>query len=120
MFGVSQWSFLWDWEIAKIADTGGVVSVIFIYYWLAPHARRRGIDFINQTIRHFVSVAGVDHVAVGSDFDGFTDPPDDLEDATKLPFLSQRLLSDGFIPDQIAKVLGGNSLRVFREGWGRR
>jgi membrane dipeptidase len=107
-----------DYEVRRIAETGGVVGVIFMNYWLAPHARRRGIDFISQTIRHFVSVAGEDHVAIGSDFDGFTDPPDDLEDASKLPFLTQRLLSDGFTPDQIAKILGGNALRIIRESWG--
>jgi microsomal dipeptidase-like Zn-dependent dipeptidase len=108
-----------DWEAARIADSGGVIGVIFMNYWLAPYERKRGIDFISQTIRHFVSVAGEDHVAIGSDFDGFTDPPDDLPDASKLPLLTQRLLSDGFTPDRTAKILGGNALRAFREGWGR-
>jgi microsomal dipeptidase-like Zn-dependent dipeptidase len=108
------------WEAAKIADAGGVIGVISMNYWLTPYARNRGIDFISQTIRHFVSVAGEDHIAIGSDFDGFTDPPDDLKDASELPFLTQRLLSDGFTAAQTAKILGGNSLRVIREGWGKR
>lgn len=109
-----------DREAAKIADSGGVIGVIFMNYWLAPHARARGIDFISQTIRHFMRVAGEDHVAIGSDFDGFTDPPDDLKDASELPFLTQRLLSDGLSLDQVSKVLGQNNLRVIREGWGKK
>jgi membrane dipeptidase len=108
-----------DWEAVKIADSGGVIGVIFMNYWLTPYARIRGIDFISQTIRHFVSVAGEDHVAIGSDFDGFTDPPDDLKDASELPYLTQRLLSDGFTPDQVGKIIGGNALRAIREGWGK-
>ena len=108
-----------DWEVARIADTGGVVGVIFMNYWLVPNAPKRGIEFISQTIRHFVSLVGEDHVAIGSDFDGFTDPPDDLEDASKLPLLTQRLLSDGLSPEQTRKILGGNAVRVIREGWGK-
>ena len=57
----------------KIADTGGVVGVIFMNYWLMPHETKRGINFISHTLDHFVNVAGIDHVGVGTDFDGFTD-----------------------------------------------
>jgi membrane dipeptidase len=106
-----------DWEAVKIAESGGVIGVIFMNYWLAPYARDRGIDFISQTIRHFVSVAGEDHVGIGSDFDGFTDPPDDLADAAEMPFLTQRLVSDGMSSQQVGKVLGGNALRALRSGW---
>jgi membrane dipeptidase len=67
-----------------------------------------------------VEIVGFDHVGIGSDFDGFTDPPDDLKDASELPFLTQRLLVEGFRIDEVEKILGGNALRVFIEGWGRR
>jgi len=109
-----------DWEIKQIADTGGLVGVIFMNYWLMPHETRRGLNFVARTIRHFVDVAGIDHVAIGSDFDGFTDPPDDLKDAAEFPRLTQRLLAEEFSPDEIAKILGGNVLRVLRQGWGKR
>lgn len=109
-----------DWELKRIADTGGVVGVIFMNYWLMPHETRRGLNFIARTLEHFVKVAGIDHVAIGSDFDGFTDPPDDLKDASEFPKLTQRLIAEEYGDEEIAKILGGNVLRVLREGWGKR
>ena len=109
-----------DWEIKRIADTGGVVAVIFMNYWLMPHETKRGLNFIARTIKHFVNVGGIDHVAIGSDFDGFTDPPDDLKDASELPKLTQRLVAEGYSREQIVKIWGGNALRVLREGWGKK
>jgi microsomal dipeptidase-like Zn-dependent dipeptidase len=108
-----------DWEMRKIADSGGVVGIIFMNYWLMPHETKRGLNFIAQTINHCVNVAGIDHVGIGTDFDGFTDPPDDLKDASELCRLTQRLLAEGYHEDQIGKIWGGNALRVLREGWGR-
>jgi microsomal dipeptidase-like Zn-dependent dipeptidase len=108
-----------DWELKRIAGTGGLVGVIFMPYWLAPYARKRGLNAIAQTLRHFVDVAGLDHVGVGTDFDGFTDPPDDLHDARHLGRLTQRLLAERFTPQQISQIWGGNALRVLRQGWGR-
>lgn len=115
-----------DWELRWIADHGGVVGVIFMNYWLGAHDRL-GLDLIVQTIDHIVDVAGIERVAIGTDFDGFTDPPDDVVDATQLPRLTQHLLGQTR-PDTerrypaaaVQKILGGNALRVLREGWGRR
>jgi microsomal dipeptidase-like Zn-dependent dipeptidase len=109
-----------DWEIKKIADMGGVVGVIFMNYWLMPHETNRGLNFIARTLDHFMNVGGADHVGIGTDFDGFTDPPDDLSDASELPKLTQRLLAEGYTVEQIQKILGENALRVLREGWGRK
>lgn len=111
---------LQDWEIRRIAGTGGVVAVIFMNYWLMPHETKRGLNFIARTIKHLANVGGIDHVAIGSDFDGFTDPPDDLKDVSELPKLTQRLLAEGYSREQIVKILGGNALRVLREGWGKK
>jgi membrane dipeptidase len=108
---------LTDAEITRIADSGGVVAVIFMNYWLMPHETKRGLNFIARTINHLVNVAGVEHVAIGTDFDGFTDPPDDLKDASELPKLTQRLIAEGYSQDEIAKIWGGNAVRVLREGW---
>jgi membrane dipeptidase len=89
-------------------------------YWLMPHETKRGLNFIARTINHFVNVGGIDHVAFGSDFDGFTDPPDDLKDASELARLTQRLVAEGYREEEIGKFLGGNALRVLREGWGKK
>jgi microsomal dipeptidase-like Zn-dependent dipeptidase len=108
-----------DKEIEWIAGTGGVIGVIFMNYWLAPYERKQGIDYIIQTIKHLVDIAGPKHVALGSDFDGFTDPPDDIKDISKLKFLTQRMVAENFPESQILDILGGNILRVLRQGWKR-
>jgi membrane dipeptidase len=108
-----------DWEIKRIAETGGMVAVIFMNYWLMPHETKQGLNFIARTIEHFVNVAGIEHVGIGTDFDGFTDPPDDVKDASRLPVVTQRLLAEGYKQAEIEKILGTNALRVLRQGWHR-
>ncbi|HEX9974813.1 MAG TPA: membrane dipeptidase, partial [bacterium] len=109
-----------DWEIKKIAESGGVACVIFMNYWLMPHETKRGLNFITRTLDHFMKVGGVDHAAIGTDFDGFTDPPDDLKHSGELHKLTQRLIAEEYPEDVIKKIWGGNVLRVLREGWGKR
>ncbi|MBN1464141.1 membrane dipeptidase [candidate division KSB1 bacterium] len=106
-----------DEEIKKISDSGGMIGVIFMNDWLMPHATKRGINFISRTIEHLIRVGGIEHVAIGTDFDGFTDTPDDLKDAAELPRLTQRLIADGYSVAQIHKILGENALRVLCQGW---
>ncbi len=109
-----------DAEIKRIARDGGVVGVIFMPYWLMPKESKQGINFISRTIQHLVKVGGEDVAGIGTDFDGFTTPPDDLIDASQMPRLTQRLLIDGYSREQITKILGGNALRALREGWGKK
>jgi microsomal dipeptidase-like Zn-dependent dipeptidase len=108
-----------DWEVKRIARDGGIVGVIFMPYWLMPHATGQGINFLFRTIDHFVNIAGEDHVGLGTDFDGFTTPPEDLKDASEMPRLTQRMLVEGYSEERVNKILGGNALRVLREGWGK-
>ena len=70
-------------------------------------------------IDHIVKVAGMDHVGIGSDFDGITSPPQGLEDISKMPALVAVLLKRGYAEGDIKKILGGNYLRVIREVAGR-
>lgn len=108
-----------DWEMRKIADTGGVVGTIFMNYWLMPHETKRGLNFIARTLDHCINAAGIEHVGIGTDFDGFTDPPDDVKDASELERLTQRLVAEGYTEEQIGKIWGGNALRALRAGWGK-
>jgi membrane dipeptidase len=64
---------------------------------------------------HAVKVAGIDHVGLGSDFDGVSDQlPEGMEDVSKMPNLVRGLMERGFSDDDILKILGGNTLRVMR------
>ena len=67
-------------------------------------------------IDHIAKVAGVDHVGLGSDFDGVSGAmPEGMDSAADLPKITQALLDRGYSADDIRKILGGNLLRVFRE-----
>jgi membrane dipeptidase len=68
-------------------------------------------DKIVEHIDHAVKIAGVDHVGLGSDFDGAT-MPIGMEDATKLPKITEALLKKGYSEQDVTKILGGNILRV--------
>jgi len=73
------------------------------------------LDRIVDHIDRVVELAGIDHVGLGSDFDGVTSLPRGLEDCSKLPNLTRALLDRGYREEQVDKILGGNLLRVFRE-----
>jgi membrane dipeptidase len=67
-------------------------------------------------IDHIAKVAGVDHVGLGSDFDGVSGAtPQGIDSAADLPKITQALLDRGYSADDIRRILGGNLMRVFRE-----
>jgi microsomal dipeptidase-like Zn-dependent dipeptidase len=109
-----------DWELKWIADHGGVVGVIFMNYWISPVDTPLGLKYIEQTISHMRSVAGADVVGLGTDYDGFTDPPDEMVDISELPRLTRYLASlERYSDNEIKGFLGGNSLKMLMNGWGK-
>ena len=94
-----------DAQLRSIADNGGVVG---IGYWKAAVCDT-SLAGITAAIRYVISVAGVDHVGLGSDFDGTVVTP---FDASGLPMLTETLLDAGLSEADVAKVLGGNARRV--------
>ena len=67
-------------------------------------------------IDHVVAIAGIDHVGIGSDFDGVGDSlPDGLKDVSAYPGLIDGLLERGYSVDEIEKICGANLMRVWRE-----
>lgn len=77
------------------------------------------LDDVVDHIVHAASVAGIDHVGIGSDFDGVPALPDGLENASRLPAITERLLHRGLSESDIEKILGGNFMRVFERIEGR-
>lgn len=71
-------------------------------------------DVLNH-IDHVVQLVGVDYVGIGSDFDGVSALPHGLEDVSKFPNLITGLLGRGYSEEDIAKILGGNLMRVWAE-----
>ncbi len=83
--------------------------------WTAKIPRPPFSSLIDH-IDHIAKVAGVDHVGLGSDFDGVSGAtPLGMDSAADLPKITQALLDRGYSPDDIKKILGGNLLRVFRQ-----
>ena len=66
-------------------------------------------------IDHVATVAGIEHVGLGSDFDGVSALPDRMDDVTALPLLAEGLLDRGYTADDVTRVLGGNMLRVMEQ-----
>lgn len=97
-----------DREIRAIAKTGGVVG---IGYWPTAVCGSRASD-IARSIRHAVKIAGIEHVALGSDFDGAVMTP---FDTTGVVQVTDALLKEGFSKGEIERIMGGNALRVLRQ-----
>jgi membrane dipeptidase len=79
---------------------------------LAGALPRPSFERVVDHIDHVAQVAGIDHVGIGSDFDGFAILPEGLESAAGLPKITASLLARSYTSDQLRKILGGNLLRV--------
>jgi membrane dipeptidase len=84
--------------------------------WYAERLSSRGtVATIVDHIDHIVDVAGVDHVGLGSDFDGVPMLPEGMEDVSELPAITTELVDRGYSDDDVRKILGGNLLRALRQ-----
>lgn len=105
---------LYDWQIQDIANSGGVIGVVFYPYFLNGSSNASIADVIAH-VDHIVNLVGTDYVAIGSDFDGIEVTPIGLEDVSKFPDLTLALLEHGYTEQEVAKFLGGNFKRVFEQ-----
>jgi membrane dipeptidase len=107
-----------DSQLVALAKAGGVACIDFLPDHLAARVEPKapvGIDRLVSVIRYAVERAGIDSVGLGSDWDGFGETLEGLEDCAMLPRLAEAMAADGFLDEEIAKVFGGNLLRVFCE-----
>jgi membrane dipeptidase len=83
--------------------------------WYESNPLPRGtISDVADHIDHLVKTAGIDHVGIGSDFDGITASPVGLDDVSCFPRLTEELLKRDYSEEDVHKILGGNVLRAFR------
>ncbi len=101
-----------DAQIRAIADAGGVIGATFINYFIRADAANATLDDYLDHIDHLVQVGGVEHVGVGSDYDGGSMLAA-LDSGEKYPALTAGLLRRGYAPADISKILGENFRRVF-------
>jgi microsomal dipeptidase-like Zn-dependent dipeptidase len=95
-------------HVRGIASTGGVIGITMF----AEAVGSSEIKDTARAMRYTADLVGVDHVALGTDFDGAVTAP---VDATGLPQLTAALLDEGFSEKEITQIMGGNALRVLSE-----
>ncbi len=102
-----------DQQLIAIKDNAGVVSVVLFPNFLSDKDEVYVKDFVDH-IDYIVDLIGVDHVGIGSDFDG-AKMPMDLKDSSQIYKITDELIDRGYEDKDIEKILGGNILRVLRE-----
>lgn len=102
-----------DEQIRAIAASGGLVAVTFVPKFLVREGRCTSADVFRH-LEHMVEIAGVEAVAIGSDFDGTEFLPEDLREPRDLKHLVERMLEAGWSRGDIEKVLGSNWWRVLQ------
>lgn len=110
---------LTDDQIQAIAQSGGVIGVVFYPYFLSYSSSSVNISTVIAHIDYIVDLVGIDYVALGSDFDGIEIVPKGLENVSKFPDLTMALLEHGYSREDVEKILGLNFMRVFRQVCGK-
>lgn len=106
-------------EAEKRCGSDLACELLFVANSIRENQKSGLLPYVDWTrildhIDHAVKIAGINHVGLGSDFDGAI-MPNGMEDASKLPKITEGLLKRGYSKTDIKKILGGNTLRLMRE-----
>jgi membrane dipeptidase len=107
-----HWRNLDDDQVRAIARSGGTIGVMYEPTFLGDPKFGGRLARIVDHLAHIVEVAGEDHASLGSDWDGAIATPRDMPTCLELPRLVEEMLRRGWKHERIAKILGGNFLRV--------
>ena len=105
---------LTDEQLRALAQNGGVIQIYGVYVFLSPNRRNTTLNDMLDHLDHAVKVAGIDHVGIGSDFDGGSGVIG-CQHAGQLLNITAGLIERGYSEEEIAKIWGGNFLRVMNE-----
>jgi len=110
-------------ELEELIKGGTVkeyaLSVLTAKYADEVQASRPPMSALLEHLDYIVKLAGVDHVGIGSDFDGITSSPKELDDVLNYELITKALLEKGYSKKDINKILGGNILRVLKANEGK-
>lgn len=101
---------LTDEQLKALAKNGGVIGIVLYPAFLTDNNKAYIKDFVDH-VDYVVDLIGIDHVALGSDFDGAT-MPEDLKDSSEFYKITDELVARGYSEEDIEKILGKNTLRV--------
>jgi membrane dipeptidase len=111
---------LTDAQIDAVGATGGLVGIVYAPAFLRPDGKNEPsgtpLNLIARHARHVADRIGVEHVALGSDFDG-TEVPDDLGDVTGVPTLLEEFAAHGFSEPEVEAIAWGNWRRTLARCW---
>lgn len=110
-----HWRNLDDAQLRAVAETGGVVGIIYHAMYLGDPLLGGRVKTVARHIAHAVEVMGPDHVALGSDWDGLICTPRDMPTCLELPRLVDALLELKLAESTVEKILGHNFLRVVKQ-----
>ncbi|KPK81740.1 MAG: membrane dipeptidase [Gemmatimonas sp. SM23_52] len=100
---------------ARYGDDDAAAEDAWQAWWSEQSIPRGTVSDLVDHIDHIVQVAGIDHVGLGSDFDGCSAVPEGLEDVSKFPAITEELVDRGYAEQDIIKILGQNALRALAE-----
>jgi microsomal dipeptidase-like Zn-dependent dipeptidase len=100
-----------DDQIRALASQGGVVQICLYKRFINEDATQASLSDAIRHLKHIIDIAGIDHVGIGSDFDGDGELIG-CRAANELLQITMRLISEGFDDESIAKIWGGNLMRV--------
>ncbi len=104
-----------DAQMKAIAASGGVVAITYVPKFLTSEQRNTTSKDVFEHLEYMVNLIGIDHVGIGSDFDGVECLPEDLGDPRGTHNLVKRMIDAGWSEAQVAQVLGGNWFRVLQQ-----
>lgn len=104
-----------DEQLTALAQNQGIIGLNFYPLFLGSQSQVISFRNVIEHLEHAVSITGIDHVGLGSDFDGIAQVPLGLEDATKFPVIIEELLRLGWPESDVKKIMGGNFLRVLQQ-----
>ena len=108
-----------DEMLIALAKNNGVIQICFGSDFVADRKANPNIKVSVKNVADHIDrvkdLVGIDHVGLGSDFDGEVPLPDDLNDVSKFPNLIEELLNRGYTKEDLRKILNGNILRVWKE-----
>ncbi len=108
-----HWRCMTDDQIKALAAAGGVMGIAFVPSFI--HPERATIDHLAEHVCYVADLVGIDHVAIGSDYDGMGSTVPVVPDVSQFVHLTRSLLAHGLSEEEVRKVWGGNFLRLLQQ-----
>ncbi len=103
-----------DSMLKTVSDPYFADTYLFEKYKEEVAALRPPLSLLMDHLDYIVKLIGVDHVGLGSDFDGINSSPRELDDVTNMPLITEELVKRGYSRKDINKILGGNFIRLLK------